>query len=112
LDKITIKNNYPIPHIDDLLDWFNGANYFSWTNIKLGYYHIRITYEDVEKIVMRTKYGSYKFLVMPFRLCNALSTFTTFMNFIFHKKLDKFVIIYIDDILVYSKSTKEHVEHL
>jgi hypothetical protein len=61
---------------------------------------------------MRTKYGSYEFLVMPFGLCNTLSTFTTFMNSIFHEKLDEFVIIYIDDILVYTKTTKKHVKHL
>jgi hypothetical protein len=68
--------------------------------------------EDVEKTVMKTGYGSYEFLVMPFGLCNAPSMFTTFMNSIFHEKLDGFMIIYIDDILVYSKTTKEHVEHL
>jgi hypothetical protein len=66
----------------------------------------------VENIAMRTKYGSYKFLVMPFRLCNALSTFTTLMNFIFHEKLDEFMIIYIGDILLYFKIKEEHVEHL
>jgi hypothetical protein len=67
--------------------------------------------EDVEKITMRTKYGSYKFLVMPFGLCNVSLTFTTLMNFTFHEKLDEFMIIYINDILVYSKIVEEHVEH-
>ncbi len=66
----------------------------------------------MEKTTMRTKYGSYEFLVMPFKLCNVLSTFMTFMDSIFHEKLDEFVIIYIDDILVYSKMAKEHAEHL
>jgi hypothetical protein len=78
----------------------------------MRYYQIHIANEDVEKMTMRTRYGLYEFLVMPFRLCNALSKFTTFMNSIFHENLDKFMIIYIDVILVYSKTTKEHVEHL
>jgi hypothetical protein len=68
--------------------------------------------EDVEKITMRTKYGSYEFLVMPFRLCNVLLTFTTLMNSTFHEKLDEFMIVYINDILVYSKTVEEHVKHL
>jgi hypothetical protein len=69
----------------------------------LKYYHIHIANENVEKMAMRTKYGFYEFMVMPLRLCNASSTFTTFMNSIFHEKMDEFVTIYIDDILVYSK---------
>jgi hypothetical protein len=87
LNKITIKNNYPLLHIDDLLDWFNGVQYFNQIDLKLGYYQIRFVEEDVEKTIMKTKYGLHEFLVMPFNLCNALSTFTTFMNSIFHEKL-------------------------
>ncbi len=102
LNKITIKNNYPLPHIDDLMDCFNGAKYFNQIDLKLGYYQICIVDEDVENTTMKTKYGSYEFLVMPFGLCNTPLMFTAFMNFIFHEKLNKFVIIYIDDILVYS----------
>jgi hypothetical protein len=78
----------------------------------IGSYQIHVMNEDVEKMVMRTRYGSYEFLVMPFGLCNILLMFTTLMNSIFHEKLGKFVVIYIDDILVYSKITQEHVEHL
>ncbi len=113
LNKIIIKNNYHLPRIDDLLDQLNGAKYFIWIDLKSGYYHIYIMDEDVEKMAMMTKYGSYEFLVMPFGLCNAPSKFMTLMNFIFHEMLDEFVIIiYIDDILVYSKIAKEHAEHL
>jgi hypothetical protein len=94
LNKITIKNNYLLPHINDILDQLNEAKYFSQIDFKLGYYQILITNEDVEKIAMRTKYGFYEFLVMSSRLCNVPSMFTTFMNSIFHEKLNKFVIIY------------------
>jgi hypothetical protein len=99
LNKImTIKNNYPLPRIDDLFDCLNEACYFSWMDLKLGYYQICIVYADVEKMVMKTRYEFYEFLVMLFGLCNSPST--TFMNFIFHK-LDELIIIYFDDILVY-----------
>jgi len=112
LNKITIKSNYPLPQINNPFDRPNGAFYFSRIDLKLSYYQIHMQDVDVEKTTMKTRYGSYKFLVMPFGLCNTLSTFTTFMNLIFHNKLDKFVIIYIDNILVYSKSIEEHVTHL
>jgi hypothetical protein len=112
VNKITIKKNYLLPYIDNLLDQLNGAKYFSRIDLKSKYYQIHITDEDVEKTTLKTRYGSYEFLVMPFGLCNILSTFTTFMNSIFHEKLDGFVIIYIDDILVYSKIAKEHAKHL
>jgi hypothetical protein len=105
LNKISIKNNYPLPHIDDMLDQLNGAKYFIPIYVTLRYYQIRIANGDIQKMVMRTNYGLYEFLMMPFGLCNAPSTFTTFMNSIFHKRLDEFVIIYIDNILVYSKTT-------
>jgi len=106
LNKIAIKNNYPLPRIDDPLDWFNGANYFIRNDLKLGYYQIHIGDEDVEKMAMRTMYGLYEFLMMPFKWCNVSSTFTTLMNSIFHERLDEFVIIYIDDIFMYSKTLK------
>ncbi len=77
LNKITIKNNYPMPYIDNLLDWLDGAKYFNQIDLKLRYYQIHIIGEDVEKMAMRTRYGLYEFLVMPLRLCNVLSTFTT-----------------------------------
>jgi hypothetical protein len=112
LNKITIKNNYPLPRINNLFDRLNGASYFRCINLKLRYYEIHVQDADVEKMAMRTKYGFYEFLVMSFGLCNALSTFTTLMNLIFHEKLNEFIIIYMDDILVYSKSMEKHVSHL
>ena len=112
LNKVTIKNNYPLPRIDDLFDRLAGAKYFSRIDLKSGYYQIRIADGDVEKTACRTRYGSYEFLVMPFGLCNAPSTFTTLMNTIFREEMDDFVIIYIDDILVFSKTAEEHARHL
>jgi len=112
LEKKTIKNNYPLSHIVDLLYQLNGYKYYSQIDFKSGYYQIYIMDEDVEKMGMKTMYGSYGFLVMQFGLCNTLSTFITFMNSIFHEKFDESVIIYIDDILVYSKILKEHTNYL
>jgi hypothetical protein len=89
LNKITIKNNYLLLRIDDLFDHLNGASCFNRINLMSSYYHIRV--EDAkmwEKMVMKTKYDSYDYLVMPFGLCKALTTFTTLMNLIFHEKLD------------------------
>jgi len=107
LNNITIKNNHPLPRIDDLLDWLNGAKYFSQIDLKSRYYQIHIADENVEKMAMKTMYNLYEFLVIQFGLCNAPLTFTTFMNSI----LDEFMIIYINDILVYWNIIKEHVEH-
>ena len=112
LNKVTVKNSYPLPQIDDLFDRLAGAKYLSRIGLRLGYHHIRIAQGDEEKTTCRTRYGSFEFLVMPFGLCNAPTTFTTLMNNIFHKYLDDFVIIYINNILVYSKTAEEHAEHL
>ena len=112
LNKVTVKNSYPLPWIDDLFDWLVGAKYFSRIDLRSGYHQIRIAQGDEEKTACRTRYGSFEFLVMPFGLCNAPTTFTTLMNNIFHEYLDDFVIIYIDDILVYLKTAKEHAGHL
>jgi clan AA aspartic protease (TIGR02281 family) len=112
LNKVTIKSNYPLPRIDDLFDRLAGAKYFSHIDLKSGYYQIQIADADVEKTACRTRYGSYEFLVMPFGLCNAPSTFTTLMNTIFREEMDDFVIVYIDDILVFSKTAEEHARHL
>jgi hypothetical protein len=89
-----------LPCIDDILDQLNGANYFIRIDCKSRYYQICIGDEDVENMAMKTMYGLYEFLVMPFELCNLSSMFMTFMNSIFHERLDEFMIIYIDDILV------------
>jgi hypothetical protein len=112
LNKITIKNNYPLPRVDDLLDRLAGAKVFSRIDLKSGYYQIRIAEEDVEKMACRTRYGSYEFVVMPFGLCNAPTTFITLMNSMFHHESDDFVVVYIDDILIFSRSKEEHARHL
>ena len=111
-NKVTVKNLYPLPRIDDLFDQLARAKYFSRIDLRSGYHQIRIAQGDEEKTACRTRYGSFEFLVMPFGLCNAPATFTTLMNNIFYEYLDDFVIIYINDILVYLKTAKEHAEHL
>ena len=112
LNKETIQNKCPLPRIDDLFDRLAGAKYFSRIDLKSGYYQIRIANEDVENTACRTRYGSYEFLVMSFGLCNAPLTFTTLLNTIFREEMDDFVIVYIDDILVYSKTAEEHARYL
>jgi len=112
LNKATMKNRYPLPCIDDLFDRLSGAKVFSRIDLRSGYYQIRIKEGDEEKTTCRTRYGSYEFLVMPFGLTNAPATFYTLMNDIFRKWLDDFMVVYIDDILIYSSSMEEHAEHL
>ena len=112
LNKITVKNNYPLSRADDLMDRLSGAKYFTRIDLKSGYYQIRVAEKDVEKMACRTRYGSYEFVVMPFGLCNAPATFTTMINSIFHNETHDFVIIYIDDILVFSKTLEDHAKHL
>jgi hypothetical protein len=111
-NKVTVKNRYPLPRIDDLFDRLSKAEVFSRINLRSGYYQIRVAEGDEEKIVCRTRYGSYEFLVMPFRLTNAPTTFCILMNDIFQEWFDDFIVVYIDDILIYSGSLEEHVEHL
>jgi len=112
LNKATVKNWYPLPRIDDLFDYLSGAKVFSRIDLRSGYYQIRIKEGDEEKTACRTRYGSYEFMVMPFGLTNAPATFCTFMNDIFCEWLDDFVVVYINDILIYSSSLEEHEEHL
>lgn len=112
LNKLTIKNRYPLPRIDDMIDQLSGAVVFSKLDLASGYHQVRIVPEDVPKTAFRTRYGHYEFLVMPFGLTNAPATFMRLMNDVFHEYLDKFVIVFLDDILVYSKTYPEHREHL
>ena len=112
LNKVTIKNKYPLLRIDDLFDQLQGASVFSKIDLRSGYHQLKIKESNVPKMTFRTRYKHYEFLVMPYGLTNAPTTFMDLMNKVFHPYLDQFVIVFIDDILVYSKSADEHVLHL
>jgi hypothetical protein len=112
LNVVTIKNKYPLPRIDILFDQLSKVKVFSKIDLRLGYYQIKIRPQDIPKIAFSTKYGLYKYLVMSFGLTNAPANFIYLMNLVFMPELDKFVIVFIDDILVYSENEKDHVKHL
>nr|GEZ20255.1 retrotransposon protein, putative, Ty3-gypsy subclass [Tanacetum cinerariifolium] len=107
-----VKNRYPLPRIDDLFDQLQGSSVYSKIDLRSGYHQLRVREEDISKTAFRTSYGHYEFQVMPSGLTNAPAVFMDLMNRVYKPYLDKFVIVFIDDILIYSKDEKEHEEHL
>src|SRR5215216_5912222 len=112
LNDVTIKNKYPLPRIDDLFDQLSGAKVFSKIDLRIGYHQLKIKKEDIPQTAFTTRYGLYKYTVMSFDLSNSPAFFMHMMNKVFMDFLDKFVLVFIDDILIYSKSNEEHGEHL
>jgi hypothetical protein len=112
LNALTIKNKYPLPRTDILFDQLSKAKVFSKIDLRFGYHQIKIHPKDISKTTFSTRYGLYEYLVMSFGLTNAPTHFMYLMNSVFMRELDKFVVIFIDDILIYSKNEEEHVEHL
>ncbi|GJQ97908.1 putative reverse transcriptase domain-containing protein [Tanacetum coccineum] len=112
LNKLTVKNSYPFPRIDDLFDQLKGSQFFSKIDLRSGYHQLRVHEDDIPKTAFRTCYGHFEFIVIPFGLTNVPAVFMDLMNRVCRPYLDKFMIVFIDDILIYSKTREEHVEHL
>ncbi|GKC82574.1 putative reverse transcriptase domain-containing protein [Tanacetum coccineum] len=112
LNKLTVKNRYPLPRIDDLFDQLQRSSVYLKIDLRSGYHQLRVREEDILKTAFRTRYGHYEFQVMPFGLTNAPAVFMDLMNRVCKPYLDKFIIVFIDDIMIYSKNKQEHEEHL
>jgi hypothetical protein len=112
LNAMTVKNKYPLPRIDDLLDQLKNAKFFSKIDLRSGYHQMKIRFKDIPKTAFVTRYERYEFIVVSFGLTNALADFMNMMNKVFMDELDKFVVVFIDDILVYSSTAEGHEQHL
>ena len=112
LNKVTVHNRYPLPRIDELLDRLQGSRYFTKIDLRSGYYQIRMHPDSVQKTAFRTRYGHFEFLVLPFGLTNAPATFMHLMHQIFREQLDQFIVIFLDNILIYSKKLQDHIDHV
>jgi hypothetical protein len=112
LNSMTIKNKYPLPRIEDLLDKLKKAKFFSKIDLRSGYHQMKIREQDISKTAFTTWYGLYEFVVISFGLTNAPAYFMNLMNKVFMEELDRFVVVFIDDILIYSETAEEHEEHL
>jgi hypothetical protein len=112
LNQVTIKNKYPLPRIDVLFEQLRGAKVFLKIDLNSGYHQLRIREEDIEKTTFSTRYGHYEYVVMSFGLTNAPAAFMEAMNGMLHEYLDDFVVVYLDDILIYSQTEEEHERHL
>ena len=112
LNRVTIKNRYPLLRIDDFFDQFRGARVYSKIDLRIGYHQLRVRETDIPKMAFRTRYGHFEFTVMPFGLTNAPATFMDLMHRVFQPYLDQFVVVFVDDILIYSQSEWEHEYHL
>jgi hypothetical protein len=112
INQVTIKNKYPLPCIDALFEQLRYANVFTKIDLNFGYHQIKIQKGDIEKTTFITRYGQYEYIVMSFGLTNAPATFMEAMNKMFHGFLDDFIVVFLDDILIYSKSKEEHERHL
>ncbi|GJY39210.1 putative reverse transcriptase domain-containing protein [Tanacetum coccineum] len=112
LNKLTFKNRYPLPRIDNLFDQLQGSSFYSKIDLRSGYHQLRVREEDIPNTALRTRYGHYEFHVMPFGLTNAPAVFMDLMNRVCKPYLDKIVIVFIDDILIYSRNREEHEDYL
>ena len=112
LNRLTKKNNAPIPRSDEIFDRLGGAKFFSKLDLKTGFHQIRVKPEDIEKTAFNTKYGQFEYLVMPMGLCNAPATFQTLMNQLFYDCIDDFLVVYMDDLVIFRKDEANHVKHL
>ena len=112
LNRVTVKNRYPLSRIDDLFDQWRGAQVYSKIDLRTGYHQWRVKETDIPKTAFRAQYGHFEFTVMPFGLTNAPTTFMYLMHRVFHPYLDQFVVVFVDDILIYSETKEDHKDHL